>query len=208
MLTVGQLLKKTRESKGINLSTVEKNIRVQIKFLKEIENNNWSVFPSQVYIAGIIKNYANFLGLDVKKTLAFFRRDYEKREETQFKTKIAKSYLTPESRKIIILILSIFSIFIFLYFAIQLKNYLSPPKITLLSPKTDHFTVEKKIKVIGKTEKDTIITIFGERIYPNQEGIFEYQFPLQSGLNELIIELIGANGKKTVFRKIFYKSFK
>ncbi len=208
MLTVGQLLRKTRENKGIPLSVVEKKTHIQVKFLKEIENNNWSVFPSQVYIAGIIKNYANFLGLDVKKTLAFFRRDYANREETRFKTKLSKNYLIPESQKIVNLIFAFFTIFIFIYFAFQLTNYLSPPQLILLSPKVDHFTVEKKIKIIGKTEKDTIVTIFGERIYPNEKGVFEYQFPLQVGVNELIIELTGANGKKTLFRKIFYKSVK
>jgi hypothetical protein len=34
---------------------------------------------------------------------------------------------------------------------------------------------------------------------------FEYNFPLKKEHNELIIELVGANGKKTVFKKIFYK---
>lgn len=205
MLTVGQLLKKYREDKGLDLSAVEKAIRVRAKFLKEIENNNWSAFPSQIYIAGIIKNYANFLGVDPKKMLAFFRRDYEKKEETRFKKKVAEGYLKPETHKVIRLVfLSIF-IFLFVYFTIQLKNYLTPPKVTLLSPKTDRFTVEDKIKIVGKTEKETMVMIFGERIYQNNQGIFEYQFPLHRGVNELVIELVGANGKKTIFRKNFYK---
>ncbi len=207
MLTVGELLKKSREAKGINLSEVEKNIRVRAKFLKEIENNNWSVFPSQIYIAGIIKNYANFLGLDSKKMLSFFRRDYERKEEARFRTRVAASYLTPETRKIVSFGLALLFLFIVFFFALQLKNYFSPPKLVLLSPKTDHFTIENKIKIVGRTEKETMIMIFGERIYQNKEGIFEYQFPLQPGKNELVIELTGANGKKTVFRKIFYKSF-
>ncbi|MFN4212379.1 MAG: helix-turn-helix domain-containing protein [Microgenomates group bacterium] len=205
MLTVGELLKKSREEKGLDLSTVEKAIRVRAKFLKEIENNNWSVFPSQIYIAGIIKNYANFLGVDSKKMLAFFRRDYEKKEETKFKRKVSDGYLKPETQKIIrVILLSIF-IFIFLYFTVQLKNYLTPPKIVLISPKTDRFIVEDKIKIVGKTEKDTMIMIFGERIYQNSQGVFEYQLPLHQGVNELIIELTGANGRKTIFRKNFYK---
>lgn len=206
MLTVGELLKKSREDKGLDLSKVEKAIRVRAKFLKEIENNNWSVFPSQIYIAGIIKNYANFLGLDSKKTLAIFRRDYERKEEVRFKTRVASSYLTPETKKIISLGLIIFFIFVSLYFGFQLKNYFSPPKLILLAPQTDKFTVEEKIKIVGKTDKETMVTIFGERVYQNKEGIFEYQLPLHLGVNELVIELTGANGKKSTFRKIFYKT--
>jgi hypothetical protein len=31
--------------------------------------------------------------------LAFFRRDYEKKEDVSFKTRIASKYLTPETKK-------------------------------------------------------------------------------------------------------------
>jgi hypothetical protein len=83
---------------------------------------------------------------------------------------------------------------------------LTPPKVVILSPKTDVFYNENLIKIIGKTEKETTITIFGEKIYPNEEGIFEYTFPLKKGKNELVIELEGANGRKTIFKKFFYKN--
>ena len=80
MLSVGEILKKQRKKKGLTLLEVEKKIKVRLKFLKAIEDNNWS-FSSKVYISGIIKNYAQFLDLDKDKVLAFFRRDYEKNDE-------------------------------------------------------------------------------------------------------------------------------
>ncbi len=208
MLTIGEILQKKRLEKGLKLNDIEKKIKVREKYLQAIEKNDWNFFSSKVYIVGVLRQYARLLGLSEEKVLAIFRRDYEKKEDIRFKRRVASGYLTPETKRVISIGLAIFFIFIFIYFGFQLKNYFSPPKLILLAPKTENFKGEDKIKIVGKTEKDTMVTIFGERIYQNQEGIFEYQLPLYPGKNELVIELIGANGKKTTFRKNFYKSFK
>jgi len=205
MNTTGEILKKERKKKGILLSDIEREIRVRKKFLKAIEDDNWDVFPSKIYIIGIIKNYSKFLGLDDKKMIAFFRRDYERSEEIKFKTKVPSDYLTSDTKKVIYLgIIFIFLIFIS-YFGYQLKLYFSPPKVVITSPKKDHFKLEKKIKIVGKADKESQIVILGEKVYQDKEGNFSYLFPLMKGRNELKIEVIGPNGKKTVLRKVYYK---
>jgi len=143
--------------------------------------------------------------LNYKKVLPFFYRDYDGEEVVSFKKRISDKYFTPQLKKIFRTLIFVLIFIFFGYFIYQLKIFLTPPKIILLSPKTDTFYNENLIKIIGKTEKETSINIFGERVYPNQDGVFEYSFPLKKGQNELVIELIGANGKKTVFKKIFYK---
>lgn len=206
MLTVGEILRNTREKQNIKLSDVEKQIRVRIKFLDAIENNNWNFFSSKIYITGIIKNYSEYLGLDSKRVLAFFRRDYERKEDVKFKTRISSRYLTPETRRIVLIIITLIILFFALYFGYQLKQFFSPPTLTVLSPQVNTFTIEDRIKVVGKTDKDAAITIFGERVYQDKYGVFTYYFPLKNGKNELTIEIVGANGKKTVVKKTFIKN--
>jgi len=205
MLTAGEILKKERTKKNLSLSEISKQIKIKEKYLQALEDNNWNFFESRVYIEGLIKTYSRFLELNYKNILPFFYRDYDGSETISFKKKIPDKYFTPQIKKIFQTLIFVL-IFIFTgYFFYQLKIFLTPPKLILLSPKTDIFYNENLIKVIGKTEKETSIVIFGEKIYPNQEGIFEYNFPLTKGENQLVIELTGANGKKTVFKKIFYK---
>lgn len=204
MFSVGEILKKERIARDLSLSDVEKEIKIREKFLAAIEQNNWSFFSSRIYIMGVIKNYALFLGLDSKKILAFFRRDYEKKEDIRFKKRVASSYLIPETRRVVkILFVGLFLI-LFFYFGYQLKVYFSPPAVTILSPKNERILREDKVTITGKTEKESLISIFGERVFQNKDGVFTYDFPLKEGTNELIIEVVGANGKKTVLKKNFF----
>ncbi len=205
MLSVGTILKNEREKKGLLLVDIEKQIKVREKYLKAIEEEDWNFFSSKIYITGILKNYSRVLNLDEKKILAFFRRDYEKKDDVRFKKKVTSAYLTSETKKFLRFGLIILALFFVLYFIFQLKTYFSPPSFILLSPTKTNFSVEKKVKITGRTEKDTSVTITGERIYQNKEGIFTYDYSLNEGENKLIINLIGANGKKTTIEKTFFK---
>lgn len=205
MLSVGTILKKEREKKGLLLADIEKQIKVREKYLKAIEDENWDYFSSKIYIMGILTNYSRILNLDQKKVIAFFRRDYEKKEEVKFKKKVPSGYLTSETKIFFKFGLMILTCFFIIYFIFQLKTYFSPPSLILLTPTVNNFNVEKNIKITGKTDKDTNVTIFGERIYQNKEGIFTYEYSINEGENKLIINLIGANGKKATFEKIFFK---
>ncbi len=206
MLTVGEIFRSVREKQEVNLLDVEKQIKVRAKFLQAVEENNWNFFSSKIYIIGIIKNYSQYLDLDAKKMLAFFRRDYERKEEVKFKTRISSRYLTSETKRVAIAILTLIVIFFTFYFGYQLKLFFSPPTLTVLSPKTTTFTIEDRVKFIGKTERDAAVTIFGERVFQDKNSLFTYDFPLKDGKNELVIEIVGANGKKTVIKKIYIKN--
>lgn len=204
MLSVGQILKKAREEKDLKLLDVEKEIRIREKFLQAVEDDNWDFFSSKVYINGIIKNYSRFLGLDEGKMLAFFRRDYEKGEEVKFKTKVASKYLVPETKKLIKFGFIIIFLIFFIYFSYQLRLSFLPPTLTVISPKQEVFKKEQKIKIEAKTDIEAEINIFGQRVYQDKNGVFQYELPLKKGKNELIIEIIGANGKKAIIKKTYY----
>ena len=206
MLSVGKLLKEAREKKKVSLREVEKQIKVREQFIRALEEDKWYTFTSRIYVTGILKNYARFLGLDERKILAFFRREYERSEEIKFKEKISTSYLSSDSKKTLLAGFIFICIVLVGYFTYQLFQYLKPPEVHIVSPTNTIFKRELTVKVIGKTEKEAVITIMGERIYQNEKGIFEYNMLLKKKENPLLIEVIGANGKKTVLKKIFKKT--
>lgn len=203
MLTVGGILKREREKQHLSLEQVEKTIKVRRKFLEAIEHDDWTLFSSKIYITGVIRSYAKVLNLPQDKVLAFFRREYAKKEVTGFQTKVPSKLLdSGTTRYLSIGIGALVAAFV-LYFGYQLTLFLSPPKVDILLPKETSFKRTEKIKVMGKTEREAQIIIFGNRVYQNKEGIFVYDYPLKKGTNTLLIEVTGANGKKTTVQKAY-----
>jgi len=197
MLTVGKLLQKKRIEQNLTLIHAEKHTRVRKRYLTAIEQEDWSIFTSQVYIAGIIRTYASYLGLDPEKAMAYFRRDYGKKEYTIFKKKLPRLQFLPETQKVVIGALSVIMLFFVFYFGYQIKLYLSPPNITIIKPVKRVFRNVDKITIVGQAQAESSVSIFGNEVFPNEQGIFEYVFPLKKGVNTLEITIEGANGKVT-----------
>lgn len=205
MLTAGEILRTEREAQGLSLQAVEKKIRIRSKFLSAVEKNDWSQFSSNVYISGIIKNYATFLGLNSDRALAFFRREYEKREDdASFKAKLSKKMLISERKKSTVLSLIAVAVLFFSYFGYQIYRYLAPPTVKISEPVESVFRRVDKVTVIGKTEKEAVITIFDSRVFQDESGNFHYDYPLKQGKNNLVIKVVGANGKITILKREYF----
>ena len=70
---LGDLLRETRESKGLSLEQVEEATRIRRSFLHALEEERFSDLPGEVYVRGFVRNYAQFLGLDPDELLAEYR---------------------------------------------------------------------------------------------------------------------------------------
>lgn len=204
--SIGEILKNARKEKKISLSDIEKETKIRKKYLLAIENNDWSQFTSRTYVLGIILAYGSFVGLNKEKLKAIFRREYEKTDIPQFKKRIPEGFFIPRAQKYVSsVIIILFAIFI-AYFGLQIRNYFKSPQVTIISPKSN-FVAKNilKIDLVGKTEKDSIIYINGERIYPDTNNIFRSKIPLPNKKNVITIEVTGANGRKTTITKIIQK---
>jgi len=182
----------------VTIDQAHKHTRIRTRYLQAVEEENWSAFTSRVYIEGVIRSYALFLGLEPEKAMAYFRRDYERVDDLAFKKKLPSLQLLPETKKLLIVSISIVCVFFLLYFGYQILQYLAPPYITILEPQKKIVRNVEKITVVGKTKPESTIRIQGEEFFPDKEGIFRYSFPLTKGVNTLRIEVVGANGKESV----------
>lgn len=61
---VWELLRKTREARGLSLVQVSANLKLTVRQLEAIENGDLSVLPGQTFARGFVRNYARFLELD------------------------------------------------------------------------------------------------------------------------------------------------
>ncbi len=205
MLTTGEILQRERKNQNVTLEQIEKETRIRKKNLVAIENNDWDEFPSKTYILGVIKSYGKYLHLDVEKLAAFFRREYERKEDLDFKTRVSKKHFTPQRKKIFAALLTTILLLFGAYFGYQIKLFFSPPYVTILQPQKTQFRREDKIDLVGKTDKEAIVLINGERVFLDKNNVFRVTIPLASAINEITIEVTGANGKKTILKRVFEK---
>lgn len=62
--SIGKILQKKRLEKGIEIFEVAKAIRVKAKNIEDIENDNFLAVDSNIYVSGVIREYAKFIGID------------------------------------------------------------------------------------------------------------------------------------------------
>jgi flagellar biosynthesis protein FlhG len=74
----GELLKKLREARGVDLAEISQRTKVSVHHLRSIEDENWAAMPAQVYLRGFLVEFARFLRLDVQHVTRSYLTRYQK----------------------------------------------------------------------------------------------------------------------------------
>ncbi|WP_428678899.1 helix-turn-helix domain-containing protein [Reyranella sp.] len=69
---VGRLLRDQREARGLNLTQVEKSIRIRRSHLEAIEQGRYDQLPGAAYIPAFLRAYATHVGLDAEKVMTAY----------------------------------------------------------------------------------------------------------------------------------------
>ncbi len=193
MVTVGEVLKNKREKLKISIETASLDTKIQKRFLKFIENNEFFPFESEVFLTGFIKIYAKYLNLDVEKVLALYRRTNPIVEEKKIISPFnnlssKKTSITITPKAIVISTLVLFSLAILFYFGIQVYKFQKPPVLSISTPQNNSTVKSSEIKVIGNTEKNVSIQINNISIEVDEDGSFEKEISLIEGKNLITIK--------------------
>lgn len=192
MITAGEILKNKREQLGKSLDNASSDTKVQKRFLKYIEQNEFSKFESEVFLTGFIKIYAKYLDLDVNKILALYRRSNpeikEKKPDNKLKTTRKKVFQNLPPKFFIMVLLVIFSLTIFGYVGFQIYKFQSPPDLLIEEPLDNTSVSTEEILVKGKTEKNVVVEINELPVAITEDGEFEKIVELNEGVNILNIK--------------------
>lgn len=93
METVGEILRREREKKGLTVKDVENATSIRALYISSIEEGNYSAIPGEVYLKGFIRNYANFLGLNGEEMVNLYRQSHTQQtiEPAAIKTEVSAS---------------------------------------------------------------------------------------------------------------------
>lgn len=71
---IGATLREARNRRKLDLAEVEAAIKIRIRYLQAMENEEWDALPGGAYTRGFIRTYAIHLGLDGERLADEYRR--------------------------------------------------------------------------------------------------------------------------------------
>jgi cytoskeleton protein RodZ len=69
---LGQLLRDTREEKGLSIAEVEEDTRIRQAQIEALEAEDYAKLPSSIFVKGLLRNYAQYLGLDLAEVMKLY----------------------------------------------------------------------------------------------------------------------------------------
>jgi len=70
--TVGALLRRLRESRGLTVEAVSLETRIPVGSIRKIEENRFAELPGEVFVRGFLRAYARAAGADPQRVLAVY----------------------------------------------------------------------------------------------------------------------------------------
>lgn len=198
MKTVGEILSQERKRKNISLEEVETSTRIRKKVLESLEKGDWKNLPSATFVKGLIKNYGKYLGLEEKELLAFYRREFDERNQPK-KVIVTKSVkgsrwrLTPQLATFGVVAAAVVLIIGYLFF--QYQSFTGPPMLNLTEPKDNTKVNSLEVNLVGTTWEDALLKVNGQDVSLSPGGTFSLSVGLNPGINTLTVTAANRFGK-------------
>jgi cytoskeletal protein RodZ len=72
--TIGEILKRTRESRNLTVETVNRETKISVNVIRALEQDDLESFSSETYLKGFLKNYAKYLELEPDQLWSMLNR--------------------------------------------------------------------------------------------------------------------------------------
>lgn len=164
MASIGQELKRERELRGISLKEIADSTKINIRFLRALEEDRLDLLPEEFFTRGIIRTYAKYLGLDEQGVLNTYFDDLRSQQiqNTPADNKKAvesKSHESlPKEKKILslsaLMVFAIIALIIIMFIVFRKGNAPPPISSNIESPTQDTQVKQQPLAPIAKEEPE------------------------------------------------------
>jgi len=207
-LTTHRVVKNLTQEKAAHI------LNINVRYIKDLEKDNYKELPADVYTMNILKRYAELLDLNPYTVIDLFNKEknifIKTQKKTAFETitlwqRLANIFLNPKLLKYsagIIILSAILS-----YIGWGITRIISPPRLSIDSPADNLIIKDHAIEIKGSTEKEVNLTINNRLLLSDKDGNFSLNIDLQTGLNVINITAKKKYSKEqTIIRKIIVES--
>lgn len=208
--SLGAKLKKLRLEKGISLQDLYKEINVQVRHLESIENGHYSDLPGDIYVKAWIKKYAEFLGIDSQDLIVDYKIEKAISDKISGQQKSGISFGLKKNMWVAskigrYILIAIVVLSLLGYLALEIKNIISPPAISIFFPESNYKTIENSVEIKGKTEPEVILSINNEAVLLEDDGAFNEKINLVTGLNNFQISVKKKHSRSKTIELIIFR---
>ena len=144
----GSYIKHERELRGVPLEEISRITKIHIRYLQALEDNRFDDLPSEVFIKGYIRSYANIIGSDADEMLNSYEESIGKKLIEKVPNSKLKSTNTVKKYLGFVLAgLSILALLFFTKFLILDKNN---PTTKIVKPSSSILSAAPKKETLPK----------------------------------------------------------
>jgi cytoskeletal protein RodZ len=197
---LGEVLRAARESKGVDLTRVERETKIRERYLSALERGDYRELPGSVYTKGFLRNYGAYLGLDPEYLIDLYRLETSTGAVDRPVAPAPPRPLTTRRRGSFVVspgalvgtILTIVVGALVIWIGYEFVNFARTPELRIVQPAGDVAAHRgETITVRGVTAANATVTISGLRENPTitagADGKFEVTVNLLPGSN--VIEM-------------------
>lgn len=205
MIIVGQKFQEARLQKNLTLESVSQGTKIKVAFLEAIEKGEYEKLPSVTYAQGFVRNYARFLNMPEKETLALFRREFDKEKAIKVlplgftKTKDFSLYRF-KSKQNLFLVFSVL-LLLMVYILFQSRGVLVNPSLFVSSPQEAAVISSNAVTVIGKTDSNATVFVDNFSVSLDSNGVFTKVINVFPGKITVTIRVVNRFGKETILKR-------
>jgi transcriptional regulator with XRE-family HTH domain len=75
---IGETLREARMRRRIDMAEVETATKIRAKYLRALENEEWSLLPGTTFVKTFLRTYAEYLELDARTLVEEYKQRYER----------------------------------------------------------------------------------------------------------------------------------
>jgi cytoskeleton protein RodZ len=99
MPTIGETLREARMRQRLDIADVETKTKIRAKYLRALENEEFSMLPGPTFVKTFLRTYAEALGLDPHLLVEEYRANYEGGDEPETLTPLGAPASPRERRR-------------------------------------------------------------------------------------------------------------
>lgn len=189
--TLGDLLRDRREELGLTVRGIADKSKLSEKLVKALEEDNYELFPAKVYARGVLDKLASAISYLVSREMeARFEKVWIRAAEKKSAPRPvggnaaqAGIFINPRLAGFIL----VFSIFLAFggFLALRTARFLALPGLAVQEPSEGSILSEPVLRVSGKAEKESRLTVNGRELRVDTDGNFNDQIELGAGVHRL-----------------------